>query len=278
MDRARALLYVGMAVLVVYSGVALARFRSETQLASEETAVSLREAGRSVFHLVTEVAFDTGDEAPTRTTVEGTGTVLFDHFVLTVAHTVTLERLEARVRTPRGERTVPLDARRTSQTTYLLDEERRIPLAALARDAEADLALFRLPEGTSLPSFPYPIGDSEALELGDPVALLESDDIAGVIFRPGSVAGLRGTAAVSTVSPGKDLFLISLGLTQGESGAPILALRHGAHTLVGLAQGTYIGPRQLGWAVRIGPALRALVRGRSTPAIHEFRRLCCGAD
>jgi hypothetical protein len=277
MGRAQILLVCGMAALIACSGLALARLRSPAAGASGKPVPSLSAAGRSVFPLLTEVSFDTGEGTPTRTTVEGSGTVFFGRFVLTVAHAVTLERLEATVRTPRGERTVPLDARRTAETTYLMDGDEKIPLTALAQDAQADIALFLLPRGTHLPSFPYPVGDSEALELGDPVALLESDAMAGVIFRSGSVAGLRGTAAAATVSSSRDLFLISLGLTQGESGAPILGQRGGAHTLVGLAQGTYVGPRQLGWAIRIGPALRALERGRSSPEMREFRRLCCGA-
>lgn len=221
-------------------------------------SASLRAAGDSVFPLRTEVGFDTGETEPERVTVEGTGTVLFDRFVLTVAHAVTMERLEKTVRTPRGDITLPVEGRRISEKTWLVASDRRIPLVPLAKDAEADLALFLLPRGTDLPAFPYPIGDSEALDLGDPIALLGKDPDAGVLARKGSVAALRGTGLVASVANKKRIFLITLALTSGESGAPVVAGRRREYELVGLAQGTYVGPRQLAWAVRIGPALETL--------------------
>lgn len=297
-----ALVLSGLCAVLLYSGVALARWQPETSAAgtqvppgvasrraaaeqgyddapcqSDGESPPLSSAGLSVFPLLSEVTFDTGEGSPTQATVEGSGTLLFSRFVLTVAHAVTLDRLEATVRTHRGEMKIPLDARRISETTYLLHAGRRLPLALLARKEDADIALFLLPEGVSLPTFPYPIGDSEALELGDHVALLESDMVAGVLFRPASVAGLRGSAAVAALSRNEGVFLFSMALTSGESGAPILAVRKGAYELVGLAQGTYIGPRQLAWGIRIGHALEALAREAPTAEIRKFLQLCCHA-
>jgi S1-C subfamily serine protease len=259
----------GGIALVICLGIAAAHWRPWAR-GSER----LKSAGASVFPLVTEVDFDTGEETPERATVEGTGTVFFGRFVLTVAHAVTLERLERRVRTATGEMRLPVEGRRLSEMTWLVAGERRLPLTPLARDAANDLALLLLPKGEDLPAFPYLIGDSESLDLGDPIAVLGRDPVAGVLFRQGSVAALRGSAGVARLSNSERAFLISLALTEGESGAPILAARGGAYELVGLAQGTYIGPRQLAWAVRIGPALEALARRDGSSRIRQFLRLC----
>ena len=231
-------------------------------------------AAAAVFPLRTEVEFDVGEATPSRVTVEGTGTLLFGRFVLTVAHAVTLDRLEATLRTPRGDITLPVEGRRLSEKTWLVSGERRVPLTPLARDAETDLALFSLPDGLSLPTFPYPIGESETLGLGDPIAVLGSDPEAGVLFRPGSVVALRGPALVASATKSKRIFLISMALTSGESGAPILAVRRGSYELVGLAQGTYVGPRQLAWAIRIDPALEAFSRLGDPALIRQFVDLC----
>lgn len=263
------MLFPGIVVFIIASGAALVLWESASR-----ASAGLRSAGSAVFPLLTETEFDTGDNTPSTTRVEGTGIVLFNRFVLTVAHAVTQERLEITMLTPRGNVTLPVEARRVSEKTWLLAGDLRMPLVLLLRDAESDLALFRLPEKAGLASFPLPFGDSETLDLGDPVAVLASDPEAGAVFRPGSVAALRGAAAMKGVAKGDEVFLISLALTQGESGAPILVKRNGAYQLVGLAQGTYLGPRQLAWAIRIIPALRALARRADTRDVRKFLRLC----
>lgn len=234
----------------------------------------IERAGSAVFPLLTEVEFDTGENTPGRATVEGTGTVLFGRYVLTAAHAVTQERLEMTVRTPRGDLVLPVMGPRVSERTWLLSGNLRVPLTPVARDEEADLALFRLPDRTGLASFPYPVGDSETLRLGDPIAVLGADPVAGPLFRPGSVAGLHGSSAIQSVTRGDRVFLMSLALASGESGAPILAARGGSYELVGVAQGTYIGPRQLAWAIRIGPGLESLSRQDASDEVRKFVHLC----
>lgn len=236
-------------------------------------ASALEAAGDAVFRLETEVLFDTGEEEPTRVTVEGTGTVLFGRYVLTVAHAVTQDRLETSVRSPRGETRVPIDGRRLSARTWLLQGRDRLLLRLLAADETEDVALLGLPEGTTRPSFPYAVGDSDRLGLGDFVALIERDPVAGTLYRPGAVAALRGPAAITSIARTEGAFLVSFGLTTGESGAPIVATRGGHYELVGLAQGTYQGPRQLAWAIRMSRALAALQRIDGAE-VREFLALC----
>jgi len=266
---AKALLVPGVAALVIGIAITVALVQQASRGARD-----LATAASCVFPLLTEVEFDTGETPARRVTVEGTGTVLFGRFVLTVAHATSQERLEMAARSPHGVVTVPLEARRVSLKTWLMSGNLRVPLAPLLRDPNADLALFRLPERSGLPSFPYPVGDSETLDLGDPIAVLGSDPDAGPVFRPGSVAALHGSSAVKSVARGESVFLISLALASGESGAPILTQRNGAYELIGLAQGTYIGPRQLAWAIRISRALEALSRADAPEEVRRFVRLC----
>jgi hypothetical protein len=239
-------------------------------------ASNLEAAGDSVFRLETEVLFDTGAEEPARMTVEGTGTVLFGRYVLTVAHAVTQERLETSIRSPRGGRRVAVDGRRLSIRTWLLHGHERLLLRPLAADETEDVALLGLPEGETRPAFPYAVGDSSHLELGDFVALIERDPVAGTLYRPGAVAALRGPAVIAPIARTEGAFLVSFGLTTGESGAPIVATRRGRYELVGLAQGTYQGPRQLAWAVRMSRALAALQRHGGSE-VREFLALCDGS-
>jgi len=236
-------------------------------------ARALEAAGEAVFRLETEVLFDTGDEEPARVTVEGTGTVLFSRYVLTVAHAVTQDRLETTIRTPRGEQRVPVDGKRLSSRTWLIHGSDRVILRPLAADENEDIALFLIPGKRSWPGFPYGVGDSEALKLGDFVALIERDPVAGTLYRPGAVSALRGSAAIAPIARTDGTFLVSFGLTAGESGAPIVATRDSVYELVGLAQGTYQGPRQLSWAVRMERALHALERSGG-PEVRRFLALC----
>jgi len=236
-------------------------------------ARALEAAGEAVFHLETEVLFDTGDEEPARVMVEGTGTILFGRYVLTVAHAVTQNRIETSVRTPRGDLMVPLNGKQLSSRTWLIQGGKRVALQLLVADETADVALLQLPEEGTWPRFPYSVGDSDDLELGDFVALIERDPVAGTLYRPGAVAALRGPAAIAPIARTEGAFLVSFGLTSGESGAPIVATRAGAYQLVGLAQGTYQGPRQLAWAVRMSRALHALERSGG-PEVRAFLALC----
>ena len=209
----KTMLLLGIAVVLLVPQASVAR-----RPASAEASLAV--AGGSVFLLETEVDFDIGEETPHRVTLEGTGTVLHDRYVLTVAHAVTREHLEITLQTPSGDMTLPVDGERISQATWLVDGDRRVPLTLLARDEEIDAALFRLPDGTDLPPFPYSIGDSERLNLGDPIGLLGTDPQAGVLYRPGTVVALRGSGAVSTVSRNERVFLISLGLISGGERGP----------------------------------------------------------
>ncbi len=269
--------------LLFWAGMAVAHRRGAPGVApfsaSPSTgAVPLEAAGSAVFPLLTEVVFDTGEGPPQRSAVEGIGTVLYGRYVLTVAHATTLDHLEAQVRTPRGTMTLPVDGRRLSETTWLVDGDRRSLLIPLGRDETVDVALFALPAQADLPSFPCPIAGDRPPVLGEPIALLGSDPQAGVMVRPASVTALRGPGLVGSVANVERVFLVSLALASGESGAPIIALRDGSCALIGLAQGTYLGPRQLAWAVRIDPALQALAlpapAASEAPAgVVEFLRL-----
>lgn len=141
---------------IFWAGMAAAHPRLESGATSSpgrlsEVAVRLETAGAAVFPLQTEVVFDTGDGAPQRSVVEGTGTVLYGRYVLTVAHATTVCYLEAKVRTPHGEMILPVEGRRLSETTWLVAGDRRLTLVPVARDEMVDVALFSLPAGPDPP-------------------------------------------------------------------------------------------------------------------------------
>ena len=255
----------------------------------------LAAAGEAVFPLLTAVAGDAGEPAG-EGFIEGTGTVLFDSYVVTVAHAVTPGLSGRTGASGRDATSRAVPARTGAGTTWLVADRsgRRVPLEPLARSSQADVAVFRLPAGENLPSLPYPPGDDTALQMGDAVAILGKDPVAGPLFRPGVVAALRSPLGETSdaiiaasirsrsasiegaLGPGgpPPAFLISLGLLSGESGSPILAMRRGGYQLVGLAQGTFVGPRQLAWAIRLLPALRSLAQDDPSPGLRSFLARC----
>ncbi|MFQ5876606.1 MAG: trypsin-like peptidase domain-containing protein [Acidobacteriota bacterium] len=229
----------------------------------------------ATFPVATEVLFEARGESGRRAvTLEGIGTVLFGRYVLTVAHAATWKRFEGELRSKRSPGASSGRARKVKETTRLLLPEGPVPLRPLARDDRADVALFMLPRDTEAPPFPCAVGDSDAIRLGGPIVLVERDETAGPIVRPAAVAALRGTGRSATLSPPEQTFLVSLGLVSGESGSPLIRSSGGSCELVGLAQGTYVGARQLSWGIRIHEAMEALWRSGSPPPGAFFRRVC----
>ena len=102
--------------------------------------------------------------------VKGTAVALFGRFLLTVEHVVSMDKMTAD--TPFGR--VILPAKKVSQRTVLEHSGRRYELEPLVIDKAMDVALFRLPEGLSLKSFPYRIGNSDDLQVGNFIYTVET--------------------------------------------------------------------------------------------------------
>lgn len=234
----------------------------------------------ATFPLATEVTFAgrTREAKRRMVTLQGSGTVLFNRYVLTVAHATSWENFREGLRASgSSEPDRYKSAQKLDETTYLMLPEGRVRLSELARSVEADVALFTLPEDAPVPDLPCSIGDSDALRLGEPVLLVERDPSAGPLVRPAAVAALRGTAQTAAVMRAEQTFVLSIGLVSGESGSPLLSSQDRSCDLVGLAQGTFRGPRQLSWGIRIREAIEALAGASEQISVSRFLADVCGA-
>jgi hypothetical protein len=233
----------------------------------------------ATFPLATEVTLapPVRGSKPRIVTLEGSGTVLFDRYVLTVAHATAWETFEEGLRASDAYPGKLQTFDRLKQSTYLLLPQGRVRLEPLARDDQVDVALFSLPEDAPAPTFPCAIGDSDALRLGAAVLLVERDPSAGPLVRPAAVAALRGTSKISAIAPSDQTFVLTIGLVSGESGSPLLRSEARSCDLVGLAQGTYRGPRQLSWGIRIREAIEALARASDRAPTSRFLQKVCEA-
>ncbi len=232
----------------------------------------------ATFPISTEVAFEIEGRSGRRViALEGIGTVLFGRYVLTVAHAATWTGIEEGLRSRRDRTVSGSTPRKLEETTYLILADGPVRLSPLVSNVEADVALFGLPESVSIPPIPCSIGDSDSIPLGKSILLIERDATAGPIVRPASIAALRGTDKTATLAPPDQTFLLTLGLVSGESGSPLIVVGDRSCELVGLAQGTYVGARQLAWGIRIREALVALWNAPGSPRPETFFRAVCDA-
>jgi hypothetical protein len=229
----------------------------------------------ATFPIATEAVYEVPGRASRTVTLEGIGTVLFERYVLTVAHAVSRARLEEGIQAAVRRRVLPPATRFREESTWLLLPSGRARLAPVARDDRVDVALFELPAAMRPPALPCSIGDSDSLRLGAPVLLVERDLLAGPLVRPAAVAALKGSRRTASLAPIDQSFIVTLGLAAGESGSPLLLSGQGSCDLVGLAQGTYVGPRQLAWGIRIREALEALAAAGDSDELAGFLAAVC---
>lgn len=210
----------------------------------------------SLYPLRTEVQFRVGEEGKVlKRSLKGTGVALFGKYLLTVEHVVSVEN--ATLTTPFGE--VALRATKVDERTYLEHGGRSYPLERLVVDKDVDVALFRIPAEIRLRSFPYRIGNSDDLQVGNFVYLIGNPMNFGINVREGIVSSLRAPQAVSQVhSIAENAFMVSNGLNPGDSGAPVIAIRDGDYELVGLSQGSFTSSQRLGWVIRVNTLLRRI--------------------
>lgn len=114
--------------------------------------------------------------------------------------------------------------------------------------------------GIKPPSFPYQIGNSDDLQVGNFVYVIGNPLSVGINVREGIVSAEK--APLETVSVGVNPmhgFMVSNGLMSGDSGSPIIAIRDGKFELVGISQGTVSSNTRLSWGIRIN-VIRDLLR------------------
>ncbi|MFQ5913928.1 MAG: trypsin-like peptidase domain-containing protein [Nitrospinota bacterium] len=219
-------------------------------------AMSLSRIMESLYSVRTEVQFRSDEDGRVfKKSLNGTGVVVFDKYLLTVEHVVSLDRVV--VDTPFGE--VPILASKVAEETYLEYRGKSYRLERLVTDRDVDVALFRLPQHLGLRSFPYRIGNSDDLEVGNFVYLIGNPMNYGINVREGIVSSLKAPKVINRVNSIADnAFMVSNGLNPGDSGTPVIAIRDGKYELVGLSQGSFTRSQRLGWVIRLKTLLRRI--------------------
>ncbi len=220
-------------------------------------AMRLEYISKAMQTVVTESEFRTTEGEIVKQKNEGIATVLGNRYLLTVDHVVSSYELS--VPTPLGKLVRP--AEKLKETTYLRHGDRLIPLKSLVRERETDVALFLLPEGINLPSFPYAMGNSDELQMGNYVYIVGNPLNYGLNVREGIVSTMQAPPAIREVDADeKNAFMVSNGLNPGDSGGPVIAIRDGKFELVGLAQGTFANTQKMSWVIRINSILNRLAK------------------
>jgi S1-C subfamily serine protease len=208
----------------------------------------------SVRQIVTETRFIGEGGEIIRSLTFGTGLILPDNRVLTVAHVVMVNKLTQQLLTPFGVITLVVSEQRAGSETFMVEPEgQKIPLSPLLISDEDDVAIMSLPMGTKLESaFPYNIGNSDDLRIGNMVYVVGRPLDQDVNVREGIISGLRGNALTKEIYANPDnLFMFSSGIMSGDSGSPIIAIRDGVYEIVGMANGVVARESRLGCAIRI---------------------------
>lgn len=220
--------------------------------------MQLQKISLSLAKLITRASFSDHANGTMNKFLIGNGVVLKNGYVLSVEHTISIPST-AEFFTPFGQIFVPLE-RKTEDITYLMYGEEEIPLKLLFKDEKNDISLFKIPEGfDDIPAFPYKLGNSEDLRVGNYVYLFGNPENFGINVRQGIVSALKAPEEISALNAiGKNSFMLTNGLIPGDSGTPIVAIRDGEFELVGITQGTFVGKNVLGWAIRINIILELL--------------------
>jgi S1-C subfamily serine protease len=168
--------------------------------------------------------------------------------------------------------TILISDQRLDSETFLIDVEgSRIPLTPLFISSEDDVAIMSIPAQAKVASvFPYDIGNSDDLRIGNLVYVVGRPLDQDVNVREGIVSALKGNALSKEIYAHPDnLFMFSGGIVAEDSGSPIIALRDGAYEVVGIAQGVMAIESPLGWGIRIN-RVRELLRTRNV----QCAKLC----
>ena len=223
--------------------------------------MKLSRIASSVVELITRTTFLIPDGTRMQHELKGSGVVV-GRFILTVEHVVTLHELK--IQTPTGVLEPP--GKKVEEVTYLRWGGGVHDLKVMYRNKDDDIALFELPLGVSPPSYPYEVGDSDDLRMGNYVYVVGNPMNLGINVREGIVSALIAPDQISHIdAKGENAFMVSNGLVSGDSGTPVIAIRDGRFELVGLSQGTFIGNTRLGWVIRINAIRGLLSAANATP-------------
>ncbi len=213
----------------------------------------------SVYFLHTDTQFKLEDGEMVTTELDGAGVLILDRYILTVNHAVSQDSLQVEMVTPMGIQRIDVPARKVSEHTYLKLNGTRTELEQIAKGKEDDIAIFKVPDGLDLNSFPYHIGNSDDLQVGNFLYVIGNPLNYGINVREGIVSSMMAPEAIAAILPRfENAFMISNGVNPGDSGTPVIAIRDGYYELVGLSQGIFTNAQNLSWAIKINPIIKKL--------------------
>ncbi len=216
----------------------------------------------SVYFLHTETEFKLEDGEVITAELDGAGVVIHDGYILTVSHAVSHNSLQVEMLTPMGIQTIDVPAEKLSEQTYLNLNGSRIRLEEIVKGKEDDIAIFKVPDRFQLKSFPYNIGNSDELQVGDFIYVIGNPMNYGINVREGIVSSMIAPEAIAAILPRfENAFMMSNGVNPGDSGTPVIAIRDGKYELVGLSQGIFTNAQNLSWAIKINPIINKLKEG-----------------
>ena len=213
--------------------------------------------------LQTKTVFEMPDGGMVEHQKVGSGVILGGRYVLTVEHVIAHDGVS--VVTPFGVLQIPVK-KKISEETFFSWNGKRHRLRPVFRNREEDIALLEIPSDVRPPSFPYQLGDSDDLRVGNFVYVVGNPLSIGVNVREGIVSAIETPPEASSAGAiPKHAFMVSNGLLPGDSGSPIIAVRDGRFELVGISQGTVMPNARLSWGIRINVIRDLLLSAKVLP-------------
>jgi S1-C subfamily serine protease len=214
----------------------------------DPSRMDLKQVMDSFVSLYNVTEFKTEDGAIVQKQKSGSGVILDGRFVLTVEHVVVQDKYT--VDSPLGEIQVP--AEKVSEETYFEWKGEKVLLRPVYKNPDEDVALLEIVSDVRPPSFPYQIGNSDELKVGNFVYVVGNPLSTGMNVREGIVSATKSPSGLTVVGVNPShTFMVSNGLMPGDSGSPIIAVRDGRYELVGISQGTITGNTRLSWGIRV---------------------------
>lgn len=137
------------------------------------------------------------------------------------------------------------------------ESHRFIEAEKLVSDQKLDVALLETDDSSNFTKFPYKIGNSDDLRVGDFIWVIGAP--LGLVDYT-----LEGNISKVSYSSNPDWFMIGSDVQKGYSGGAIVAIRDGEYELVGLVVATLVRPGEIipdvlsgyGIAIKINPAMK----------------------
>lgn len=216
----------------------------------------------AVYFLHTDTEFKLEDGQVITAELDAAGVLIFDRYILTVNHAVSQDNLQVEMISPVGVQNIDVPSEKLNEHTYLKLNGTRIALEEVVKGKDDDIAIFKVPDGLALNSFPYDIGNSDDLQVGNFIYVIGNPMNYGINVREGIVSSMIAPEAIAAILPRyENAFMISNGVNPGDSGTPVIAIRDGQYELVGLSQGIFTNAQSLSWAIKINPIIQKLNEG-----------------